>query len=162
MHITVAGPGGQPLESEVLKNLRRAIDAVRDPAQDIIIARVDPAKSGAFNVSAQVLIKPGYLWDKVRRTVEDTLRVSFAFDNRQLGQPVTAAEIMAVIQACEGVEAARLKYLYLDGETPTLNSTLDARQAYLDESVDPPIIRPAEIRFINPGVGGIECQEWVG
>ncbi len=164
VHITVAGPGGLKLESTDLDKLRRAMNAFRDPAQDIRIDSIDNTQAGAFNVVAQVLVKPDYLLEKVLRTVEDTLRASFSFDKRQLGQSVTQAKVMAVIQACEGVKAARLQYLYLasDPKGKAMNSTLDAQQADLDKSVDPPIIRPAQILFINPEADGVECQGWVG
>jgi hypothetical protein len=54
-------------------------------------------------ISAKVKILPDYLWEPVATAIRTALVTAFGFDNRELGQPVFASEVIGVIQGVAGV-----------------------------------------------------------
>ncbi|MCC6444409.1 MAG: putative baseplate assembly protein [Armatimonadetes bacterium] len=150
VHITVADAGGDPvLEADpLMTNLRRAIDGVRDPAQKVIVAGFKPV---LFHIEAKVLPDPRYLKDTVLGSAEAALQAAFSFVARAFGQPVTAAEVVTVIQKVAGVTAVDLERLYLatDPAGPVQTKPavrLNTATAALSGSG----IAPAEILLVNP------------
>jgi predicted phage baseplate assembly protein len=111
VHITVAAANGSKVEGEPLKNLRNAIAAVRDPIEHV---EVDSFQLRTFSIEAGILVDPRYLAEDVLAEVENALRNTFSFENRDFGQPVTAAEVLSIMQAVEGVVAVDLNTLKLD------------------------------------------------
>jgi phage-related baseplate assembly protein len=102
------------------------MDAARDPVQPIELAAYEPL---FFRIRANLLIDPAYLPEKVLAAVTSALQTAYAFAVRTFGQPVHKSEVMALIQAVEGVQAVQLIELYLKGQPPSLQSHLAARQA---------------------------------
>jgi photosystem II stability/assembly factor-like uncharacterized protein len=111
VHITVGAIGGAAVDpdSALYDNLVKAIDNARDPVQQ---AQVDSYERLRFNLEAKLLIDPRYLADKVLAKVQAALIAKFAFEVRNFGQSVTASEVIATIQAVEGIIAVDLDALY--------------------------------------------------
>ncbi len=139
--------------SPLFTNLVDAIQGARDPAQSFEVASYRPL---FFNVKAKVLVSPRYRQETVFAAVETALNDAFSFDEREFGQPVTAAEVVTVIQNVHGVVATDLDQLYRyeddqgppdPGEqiTPDL---LDAQGARWNEALNQVV--PAELLLINP------------
>jgi hypothetical protein len=108
--------------------LIKAIDAARDPAQQV---RVDNFKLLTFNLDATVIIDERYEEKLVLAQIGTDLNTAFAFEQRSFGQPVTAAEVVTLIQHVPGVIATDLNQLYVTGATSQLNQVLSAPLAYL-------------------------------
>ena len=123
--------------SQLYVNLVEAIGRVSDPAQRFQIDSYQPL---FFNVKAKVLVDPAYTPATVLSAVEAALKATFSFEQRDFGQPVTAAEVVTTIQGVPGVLATALDqlYRYRDDESPPdpeeqiiLPEMLEAEQARL-------------------------------
>jgi predicted phage baseplate assembly protein len=109
-HVTVAGTQGGALDPvSTMPNLRSAIDSVRDPVQRVVLENYEP---WAFGVAARVLVDSAFEETAVLEACAAALRAAFAFEQRAFGQPVSAAEIITVIQSVRGVLATDLDRLY--------------------------------------------------
>ena len=146
VHITVAAANGDPvpIDSVLYNNLVDAIDIARDPVQQV---QVDSYEAIAFNLEAQVLLNPSYLPDRVITAVREALQTQFSFDQRELGQAVTASEIIATIQKVAGIVAVDLDALYRRGSSKILNQSLVAQKARWD--LDTNQAHPAQLLFLD-------------
>jgi hypothetical protein len=158
VHITVAGVDGAevPTDSELYGNLVSAIDAQRDPVHPVEVASYEPRR---FHIEASVLVDPRLVSADVLARVAGALRDAFAFAERAFGQPVTAAEVMKVMQEVEGVVAVDLDRLVPDDpplppESEQPVAVLRAGSAYVREDGS---AAPAELLLINPA--GISLKE---
>ncbi|VVB95195.1 Uncharacterised protein [uncultured archaeon] len=147
VHITVAASGGKPVDprSNLYKNLRKGIDAVRLPVQHVIVESYRP---DFFNLEARVKIDPRFINDKVLAAIKSALEKTFSFENRSFGQAATASEINTVIQDVEGVIYVDIEKLYKSTGFSALNQILTASRAFLDDMGN---IRSAELLLIKPG-----------
>ncbi len=155
VHITVTGADGDEVETDLKETLEAAIDAARDVSHAI---QIDSYAALYFNLSAKVLVDPSYEAEKVLAEVEEALKEAFSFEERELGQAVSAAEIIGVIHEIEGVKAVDLDELYIvtdseTSQTTTLASVLEAQTARWDEDE----ILPAQMLIINET--GISLEE---
>lgn len=114
VHLTVAAADGSAIDpqTDLFKNLVKALNAARDPLQRLDVQSHTPR---TFSLEARVLVDARLVAADVLAQVDSALRVAFAFDQRGFGQPVTAAEIIATIQAVSGVIAVDLEKLTRDG-----------------------------------------------
>jgi len=136
VHVTIASSVGVNTSSgidynvdpgsDLYLNLRLAMDAARDPVQPIELAAYEPI---FFRIKANVIIDPAYLPEKVLAAVTSALQAAYAFEVRTFGQPVHKSEVMALVQAVEGVQAVHLLELHCKGQPPSLQAHLAARQA---------------------------------
>lgn len=136
--------------SALFENLARGIDQARDTNQQ---ARIDTYLPLFFRVQVRLVIDPAYVPEKVTIAVEEMLRARYAFPMRLFGQPVHQSDVLAAVQAVEGVSAAYLDYLYLRGREPGKQESLPARRAALVGSS----IRQAELLLID--ANGITIKE---
>ena len=148
IYLTIAAAVGDVVSatSELYRNLTAAIDLARDPIQQVQIDSYTPI---AFNVEAKILVRHDYQPDLVKTAVADALKQTFAFEQRGFGQSVTKSEVLAVIQAVAGVEAADLDALYLVGQPAIVNERLLARTAHWDATAFVPTPKPAELLLIS-------------
>ena len=109
--VTVAGPDGAsiPDGAATHDNLVTAMKGSGDP---YIPLRVQTYRPAFFKLGAAVKLDPDYESQKVLASVEQTLRLAFSFDARAFGQAVALSEVMAIIQAVDGVVAAEVTKLY--------------------------------------------------
>jgi Bacterial Ig-like domain/Baseplate J-like protein len=112
VHLTIAAANGDVLSgtSPLFLNLEAAIESVRDPGVQFELQAYDRVY---FDVAAKVLIDERYDSAKVLLAVQAALHNAFSFARRSFGQPVTAAEVIAVIQGVGGVVATDLDGLQL-------------------------------------------------
>jgi predicted phage baseplate assembly protein len=144
--------------SQLFTNLVAAIKASSDPSQQFL---VDTYRPLYFNVTARVLVNPRYKLNEVMDAVETALKSAFSFQQRGFGQPVTAAEVLTVIQGVPGVIACDLRQLYRyeenvpppEPQVEITNDLLEAQQARLEGDT----IQLAELLLINPV--GIRLEE---
>lgn len=152
VQLTVAGVGGASVlaTSPLALALSQAIDNARDPLPIVNISSYQPI---LFNITATIIIdEKDYVAAAVRAQVIDTVTSYFAFDQRSFAQPVTAAEIVATVQAIPGVVAVDLNQLYRDDDSSgpsqtTPNTYLPAAYASVNSSG---AIAPAEMLLLNP------------
>jgi hypothetical protein len=147
IHITIGGADGAPIStvSDLYKNLRLSMEAVRDPGHRIQVASFEPL---TFNVQAKLLVTHGYLADKVQAAVTSAVLAAFSFQRRAFGQAVTKSEVLSVMQGVEGVDAVDLDALYLSSNAATLENRLPVRTAGWN-SVDGTVCA-AELLLVNP------------
>lgn len=162
VHVTIAAAASNGVDhtidprSKLFANLAAAMDAARDTAQRLIVASYEPLY---FRLKARVLIDPAYLADKVLAAVTATLRDAYAFERRAFGQPAHESEVLALIQAVEGVQAVFLDQFYLRGQTPARQTPLLAARARCDPAAPPGTcnVRPAQLLLLDPR--GIDLTE---
>ena len=113
VHITVATAAGKPIDpkSDLYTHLLEAMDRARDPIQPVRVAGYIPR---TFSLEASVVTDSRYVDEDVFAQAKSILLENFSFKKRAFGQPVTAAEVVAMIQAVPGVVAVDLDSLSLD------------------------------------------------
>lgn len=115
--VTVAGPNGAEIGigSILYENLLLSMNTAGDPSTPMQVRSYRPA---LFKLAATVKVDSDYQSDTVLDAVKKVLRSHFSFGERAFGQPVTLSEVIAVIQAVEGVIAVNVTKLYRSGTTP--------------------------------------------
>jgi predicted phage baseplate assembly protein len=132
--------------SELYANLVSAMEGASDPSQRF---RVDTYQPVFFNLKAKIVRDARYRWTDVEAAVTAALQAALSFGRRAFAQPVTAAEVISVIQGVPGVVAVTLEQFYrLDKPEPDLGPILDAAPVRWDASDDTPQL--AELLLINP------------
>ncbi|HEU0200595.1 MAG TPA: putative baseplate assembly protein, partial [Burkholderiaceae bacterium] len=126
--VTIAAAGGAPITtaSPVWKNLLTALKTSGDPHVAVQLLAYQPS---TFRLGLRVKRDPAYEITQVLVTVEAALRAFYAFERRELAQPVHKSEVIAVAQAVPGVVAVDLTRLY--GGTQPLAQTLPSEQVRL-------------------------------
>lgn len=111
VHVTIASATGRAIrtDSDLYEDLVEAIENVSDSSQQF---QVDSYKPAFFNVKAKVKMDSRHVKTSVIAAVESALKAAFSFEKRTFGQPVTAADIVSVIQSVPGVVATDLDQLY--------------------------------------------------
>jgi hypothetical protein len=157
VHVTVAGADGDAVDpsSDVYRNLVRSLSTSGDPAQQVIVTSYQPL---FFVVSAQVLVDPRFVPEDVLAEVQRAVQEAFSFDRRSFAQPVTAAEVVTVIQGVDGVTATTLFQLYLitDPSGPAQASPASVLSASTARS-EGGEVRPAQLLQIAPA--GVHFSE---
>jgi hypothetical protein len=158
VHITIAAASGDTVEegAPLRDNLAEAIAAAGDPR---IAVQIDTYLPRFFNVTARLLVDERYEAEPVLAAAREALVSRFSFAARQFGQPITAAEVIQVLQGVAGVTAVDLDQLYLvsDPNGPAQTEpeqVLPAAVAHWDGSGG---IALAELLLINSA--GIDLQE---
>jgi hypothetical protein len=142
--LTVAAPLGAPVSNLLIADLITAIHAAGDP---FVPVRAVSYQKRLFKVAGKIKVDPDYEAEKVLTEANDTLRDTFSFAKRQFGQPVNLSEVIALVQAVEGVVAVDIDSLYRTGATVKLNSRLEAE---LPHGGDPASLGAAELLTLDP------------
>lgn len=142
VYITIASVGGEAVlpDSALYRNLVAAIDQARDPIQTVQIASFQPL---FFQIEARVMHQDGYQADKVELAIRQKLLETFAFERRSFGQPVTKSEVIAAIQATQGVLAVDLDFLYRQDASRTLQPSLPTVTAFWDAKTNQ--VQPSQL-----------------
>jgi predicted phage baseplate assembly protein len=161
-HVTVGGAGGGPVDPlATLPNLRAAIDAVRDPVQEV---RVESYEPWSFGVAAKVLVDPRFVAADVLAAATAALQDAFSFARRSFGQAVSAAEVITVVQGtlihgAPAVQAVDLDRLYfvrppgVPGTTPLPVAPPGAPPPFLPAAIarwEGGGSQPAQLLLIDP------------
>ncbi len=150
VHITVAAAAGGavPDNSPLRINLRNAIAAASDPTQHFLIDSYQPL---TFQAIVKVKIDAAYLTDKVMAAITSAVTSAFAFEQRSFGQPVTASELIALVQRIEGVVYVDLDAL-MCVEQPAMQPPLIAQVAHWEGNV----IKPAELLALSTSPNSLQ------
>ncbi len=170
VHLTIAGVDDIPIAttSDLYRNLRLALARAGDPWTPVQIALRELL---LLVVIAGVRLHPDYLWSAVAPQIRARLYDALSFARRDLGQDVTAGEIIAAIYGVPGVVYADLDVLdaltEADVTGPNLANRLGelstaaalptnrpkarvkARMAEPD-ATQPGVIRPAQLAYLDP------------
>jgi predicted phage baseplate assembly protein len=151
--LTIAGYQNKIIakNSFTYTNLLTAIQKASIPHVQV---QVEPYLPAPFRIDATVKINPDYQTEKVLADVKLQLLARFSFEHRDLGQPVTKSEIIALIQSTIGVLAVDLNYLYRVGDNQILNDRLIAKfpQPGADGKVTAAELLTLDPNLLNLGV----------
>lgn len=129
VYLTLAGADDVPVDpgSDLHRNLQRALHRFGDPNVPL---RVEPREAVFLFVSARVKVLEDFLWEKVEPKVRAALLEAFGFDRRELAQDVLLSEVIATVQAVEGVDYVDVDLLEGVSETDAIEpETLAAKLA---------------------------------
>lgn len=151
VHLTVADSAGNSIErdTDLFTYLTAAIKSAHEPTQRVQVAGFTLLP---FNVEAEVVIdQPRYVAADVLADCAARLEDAFSFARRGFGQPVTAAEVITIIQGAAGVIATTLHRLYITAHPPDPSQTeptvvLPAATAQLTSAG----FQQAELLLLNP------------
>jgi len=148
--LTVAGVNGLPISPIVLPLLASAIDAARDPVQQVRIANFNPV---LFSLSASILVNSAYTQATVLAAVRAALVNTYSFAASNFGNVSTAAGVTTAIQSVPGVTAVDLQQLYRDDDPTGPSQTtplafLNSAPATLNAATG--VVTGAELLLINP------------
>src|SRR6185503_19158155 len=172
VHVTIAGAGDIPIEpdSDVLHNLRLALNQFGDPALPVSVA---VRELQLLVISARVKLLPDFVWEKVAPRIRSKLLQTFSFEARELGQDVFLSEVISAMQSVRGVAYVDVDALggiaerNDDGSLRTPNELIEASQLIVKQVkpdtrvvvnlpelprviTDP--IRPAQLTYLVPQV----------
>ncbi|HEX8617242.1 MAG TPA: baseplate J/gp47 family protein [Thermoanaerobaculia bacterium] len=108
VRLTVAAEGGAVLSENALATIAADLDAKRDVNRAL---RLRSHENVPFAVAATLQVDDAHLLETVEKAAEDAVAAHFAFDARELGQPVHLSDVYAVLQRVPGVVAARITKL---------------------------------------------------
>jgi predicted phage baseplate assembly protein len=150
VYLTVAASNGDPVpKSSVLyQNLQAALAQASGSAYEV---RVDSYQPRFFQLSAGVAVEPRRVSADVLAEVRAALQTHFSYARRQFAQPVTASEVLTVIQGVRGVIAAHLTNLQRvdrasEEPVPALLPASPARWSASKREV-----QAAELLLLQPG-----------
>lgn len=139
-------------------NLATALQTLSDGTDEIQVGGTDPATGTLrtfierrFRIAAELQVDPAFDSSWVLAQVNDALATAFGFAARELGQHVTEAEAILVIQQVPGVVFTRLRRLG-DADAPALpdGGVLLAASAGWATAAGTPWLRPAELLLVSP------------
>ena len=149
VHLTVAGMDGVEVthDSALFRNLAQAIDDARPPHQPMKLATGQILR---FGLSAELCIHADYSAEKVITSVRSVLATCYDFHSRHFGQSLTGSDVLARMQAVDGVASVDLNSVHLHGEGISEivngpNSRLRIRGAHWQENR----IVPAQLLVID-------------
>jgi hypothetical protein len=148
VYLTVAGAHGKKIDDKLRNNLTEAIKASCDPFQPV---EVVDFKAITFSIEAQILVEKRYIYEEVKTLVERALFGSFSFEKRNFGQPVTAAEILTIIQAVKGVTAVDLENLIKDNVNLFSALQLSRRPGMYLEQRMPAVLNVVDTLYVSKG-----------
>jgi hypothetical protein len=137
-----------PPTSPVWGNLLDALKTSGDPHVNLTLLSY---QTHTFKLGLKVKRDPAYAIDALLLAVEAALRAHFAFDARELAQPVFASDVIAVAQAVPGVVAVDLDFLYGGSAPPA--QTLRSLQTRLLASrmrIEAGVAMAAELLTLDP------------
>lgn len=149
IHITLAAANGSPLSpsSQTYQNLKQAIETFRDPGPPFTLASFQPR---TFDLSGTLLLDNRYDPEQLKSAATQRLLAAFSFSNRQFGEGVSAADIIALVQSVEGVVAVDLDTLHRTDQAAERKTYVGAAIARWNAHQTPPQVNPTELLVINP------------
>jgi predicted phage baseplate assembly protein len=146
VHVTIAGASAGPVAttSALYKHLRAAIARASDGLHAF---EVDSYRARYFRVGATLTVAADHDRDDVLAAALADLLGRYGFAARDLGQPVTQSELIAALQAIEGVVAVTLtRFEAVDEPSDTPRSAIAAPSAHWDAAQG--VIVPAALLTI--------------
>ena len=90
-------------------SLKEALRTYGDP---FVPFTIKSYRKALFQVHGTVTVEADHVLDTVLSAIHDDLRVRYAFDAREFGQPVALSQVVAAIQAIPGVVATDIDKFY--------------------------------------------------
>nr|WP_225936992.1 putative baseplate assembly protein [Myxococcus sp. RHSTA-1-4] len=149
VHLTVAAASGDsvPRISALYQNLMAALAEASGAAHEV---RMDGYEPRFFKVDAGVVVERRRVAAEVLAEVEAALQAHFSYARRAFAQPVTASEVLSVMQGVRGVIAAHLTALHrVDQPAAGGHALLPASPARWD--VGRREVQAAELLLLQPG-----------
>lgn len=117
VHLTIATTDGAALRvtDDLYQSLLSSIQAHRDPVQRVIIGSF---VQRSFKLRGTIRVDPAYVTEDLVAAIDSTLRATFAFAQRQFGQVVSGAEILACCHQIPGLLSMDLDALWRDDQPP--------------------------------------------
>ena len=102
IHVTIAGIDDIPIDpvSDLFRNLLLALLSLGDES---VAVKIDSRELIIVVLSANIRLRPDYLWDPVAAAVRTALFDKFGFRKRALGQAALLCDVTSCIQATRGV-----------------------------------------------------------
>lgn len=175
VHLTIAGADDAPVDpsSALFRNLADALRRLGDPSVPV---QVEGREAVFLFLGAGVRVLEDHRWEEVEPRLRAALLDALGFERRELGQGVRLGEVLAVMQAVDGVDHVDVDFLDGLSETEafdpeglvthleTLTAAADGgdpcqprrfvsvRGARIDPTETDPDrrIRPAQLAFLNP------------
>ena len=152
VHLTIADVYGEevPEDAPLRTTLREAVMSLRDPGPPF---QLDSFDRLYFNLKATIRADPRRVQADVLAAAAAAVLDAFSFARRGFGQPVTAAEVVTVLQGTTGVVAVDLDELFLVDDPDTapasggLNAVLAVAKARAGSAGE---ILPAQLLLVNP------------
>ena len=144
--LSVLGATGGAPGAQVLDNLRQAIATLSDGSQPFFVAA---AALRYFRCTARIAVDAQYQATAVLAAGAARLQQAFGFDERDLAQAVTAAELLALLHQVPGVVAVDLDVLQPYGEGSTADAAAQVVPAF-GARWEGHAMRPAELMLLNP------------
>ncbi|MGV8986148.1 MAG: putative baseplate assembly protein [Cypionkella sp.] len=153
IYVTVAGQGGAilPEAGDDMVNLRAQLAAAGESDLRVTVRNYRPV---GFGASAKLFGDPAYIPADIVAAATADLLDAFGFDARDLGQSVSHAQVIAVLQSVPGVLGVDLDTLYRNGEASVLNPVLRAAVARPD--LHGAVPDPAELLTLDPNALRLE------
>jgi hypothetical protein len=144
--VTVAGIGGAEVGLSTTETGGRLLDSLRSYGDPLMPIRVVNHRPIGFRTRLMVKLDAAHVRDLVLAAVDAALREHFSFDRREFGQGVTLDEVAAAAHRVEGVQAAHVVHLHVDGVVPALEPRLSAALPVVSLSAAP---TPAELLTLS-------------
>jgi hypothetical protein len=158
VHLTIAAANGDEVAktSALFGNLVKAVESSRDPG---VVVAVDSYARMYFNIGASLLIDSRHTADAVLAAASRALEETYSFTRRDFGQPVTAAEVVTVLQGVSGVIAVDLNELYRVDEDAPAKAVVGLDEVITVDTarIQGANVLPAQLLMVNPG--GIKLLE---
>ncbi|SLN59714.1 Baseplate J-like protein [Roseovarius albus] len=144
--VTVAGQQGAllPDDGEDMANLRDALAAAGEADVRVTVRNYQPV---TFTVKAGLFVNERHNADDVLEAAYAALASGFGFEARALGQNVSRAQVISVLQSVDGVDGVDLDALYRTGQAEFLHQRLGSARP--QPSLDGVIPDPAELLTID-------------
>ncbi len=154
VYVTVGGSSARSdeLTTQRLRDLARAIAEASSPRYGVEVRNLRPAR---FGVQARIGVDGRYVAQQVLAAARARLEERYGYGARGFSEPVSSADVIATIQAVEGVEAVYLDALYDVTGAKSLAVALVARPAHISPQAGR--VLAAELLFIEPDA--IELSE---
>lgn len=160
VYLTIAAEKGITVDENSML-YRSLVDAVKNAGNGCQPFCIESYTPLTFNLKAKIHIDSRFIKEKVINQVKTTLNQVYSFEQRQLAQPVTKSEVLAVIQGIEGVEAVDLDELYIvdSNGQGSVEPYLSASPAHWDPDMNEAV--PAQMLTLEPGGIIISLMEMV-
>ena len=112
VHLTVAAQGRGDLSPLALARLHAALDAARDPNHALLLAN---ALRVPIRIAAKLVVEPDRERDAVLAAARSRLLDFFSFARAQLGLAVHASQVIATLQATQGIAGVDPDRLHFNG-----------------------------------------------
>lgn len=110
--VTVAGPGGEPVDPSLSNVHGNLVHALRNLGDPFVRISVVSYRKAFFRLKARLIIHPDHNAKIVLAAVETALRESYSFERRGFTPLLAASEVISVIHAVPGIEGVDLDLLY--------------------------------------------------